>query len=82
MPKSVPDPDADVTYELRVQLADITPPIWRTFNAPGYIGLDDLHYVIQIVMGWTNSHLHEFGKGARRFAPPNPEADDYGLKVY
>lgn len=27
---------------------------------PGAFGLDELHWVIQLAMGWTNSHLHQF----------------------
>ena len=36
------------------------PPIWRVFTCPSDIRLDKLHRVLQIVIGWTNSHLHRF----------------------
>lgn len=35
---------------------------------PGIITLDRLHDVIQIVMGWTDSHLHAFTIGKKRYA--------------
>lgn len=47
-------------YLLKIQLLDIEPAIWRRFVIPAAITLDRLHDVIQIVMGWTDSHLHDF----------------------
>ena len=55
-------------YVLRVTLADIEPEIWRRFVVPSDITLDRLHDVIQIVMGWTDSHLHEFTIGGKRYS--------------
>ena len=54
-------------YLLKIRLLDIEPEIWRRFVAPGSITLDRLHDVIQIVMGWTDSHLHEFVIGKKRY---------------
>lgn len=71
----------DTTYEVHVTLAGIDPPIWRAFTVPADIGLGHLHLVIQVTMGWLNSHLHEFRLGRRRFAPPNPYGDDFGDKI-
>lgn len=45
---------------LRISLDHITPEIWRTFTVPTSIELVRLHDVVQAVMGWTDSHLHEF----------------------
>jgi len=47
-------------YQLKVTLRDISPPIWRRILVPHDIRLDQLHQVLQVVMGWTDSHLHEF----------------------
>jgi Plasmid pRiA4b ORF-3-like protein len=47
-------------YVFYVELANIKPKIWRRFAVPDYLSLDRLHDVIQIVMGWTDSHTHEF----------------------
>jgi len=44
-------------YLLKIQLLDIEPSIWRRFVVPASITLDRLHDVIQVVMGWTDSHL-------------------------
>ncbi|MBF0558682.1 MAG: plasmid pRiA4b ORF-3 family protein [Nitrospirae bacterium] len=56
------------SYVLKVALADIEPEIWRRFVVPSDITLDRLHDVIQIVMGWTDSHLHEFTIGGKRYS--------------
>ncbi len=60
-------------HELKITLRDSKPPIWRRVAVPSDMRLSDLHYVIQIVMGWTNSHLHQF---VVRNAKPKPAADE------
>lgn len=47
-------------HELKITLRRSKPAIWRRIAVPSDIPLSDLHIVIQIVMGWTNSHLHQF----------------------
>lgn len=51
---------ANTVYRIRVSLCEIEPAIWRTFAVRGSTTLDVLHGVVQAVMGWTDSHLHEF----------------------
>lgn len=51
---------SETVYELDVRLREIEPPIWRTIEVPGSSTLEDLHFAIQVAMGWTNSHLHSF----------------------
>jgi len=46
-------------YQLKITLKDIEPVIWRRFTVPSHITLDRLHDVVQIVMGWQDSHLHQ-----------------------
>ena len=66
-------------YLLKIRLLDIEPEIWRRFVVPASITMDRLHDVIQIVMGWTDSHLHEFTIGKKRF-PEYPESKEEGLE--
>ena len=47
-------------YEIRVQLRDIEPPIWRVLRVRPQTSLSRLHKILQRTMGWTNSHLHLF----------------------
>lgn len=56
-------------YQVRVTLNGSKPPIWRKLAVPSGIVLSELHEVIQVAMGWTDSHLHQFilpGKAAGR----------------
>lgn len=66
-------------YLLRIRLLEIEPEIWRRFVVPGIITLDRLHDVIQIVMGWMDSHLHEFTIGKKRYTE-YPESREDGLE--
>lgn len=46
-------------YQIKVTLST-EPPIWRRFLIPGNYNFSDFHRAIQDVMGWNESHLHEF----------------------
>ena len=46
--------------QFHIELEGVQPRIWRRFVVPSIITLDRLHDVIQIVMGWSDIHLHEF----------------------
>jgi len=67
------------SYLMEIQLVDIEPAIWRRFVVPASITLDRLHDVIQIVMGWTDSHLHEFTIGKKSYTE-FPESKEEGLE--
>src|SRR6516164_4880429 len=47
-------------YELKITLRGSKPAIWRRVQVPGSINLNRLDDVFQVVMGWTDSHLHQF----------------------
>lgn len=46
--------------QLKISLNGIEPEIWRRFLVKDNISFEDLHNIIQIVMGWENYHLYEF----------------------
>jgi len=61
-------PTADIlVYQLKVMLKEMSPAIWRRFQVRRQVRLDRLHLFIQICMGWTNSHLHEFKIKGQRY---------------
>ncbi|MEC5317840.1 plasmid pRiA4b ORF-3 family protein [Brenneria populi subsp. brevivirga] len=69
-------------YQLKVSLIGTTPTIWRQFVVPASITLDRLHDVLQIVMGWEDSHLHEFSFSKKRFTEQpedNSQGEEEGL---
>jgi len=63
-------------YQLHVQLVGIEPPVWRRLLVPADISLDQLHQVLQLSFGWTDSHLHEFDAAGRIIGEPDPEDED------
>jgi hypothetical protein len=58
---------ASQIYELYVELEYVEPPIWRRLLVPATITLPKLHDLLQLAMGWTNSHLHNFTIGKKTF---------------
>lgn len=74
------DPLGTPLYELKVTLDEVLPPVWRTFRIPASASLFELHCVLQVVMGWSNGHLHEFTQGRKRYMLPDPDgmAEDMG----
>jgi hypothetical protein len=55
-------------YRIEIVLQASEPRIWRRLEVPGNAKLDWLHAVIQVAMGWTNSHLHQFKAGGDRYS--------------
>jgi len=53
-------PQGRRVLQLKVTLQGVRPPIWRRLAVPADITLGRLHHVLQIAMGWTDSHLHQF----------------------
>lgn len=52
-----------VAYVVRVDLDDARPPIWRRVRLASDLTLDRVHDILQVVMGWSNEHLHQFQMG-------------------
>ncbi len=62
-------------YTLFIRLAEIEPAIWRRIVAPGQLTLHQLHHILQVTMGWTHSHLHQFiVQGANESTSPKKGA--------
>ena len=76
----MPPARAHLEYTLYIRLAQIEPPIWRRIVVPANLTLHQLHQVLQVTMGWTHSHLHQFlvpgTQESIYYGEPSPE-DDY-----
>ena len=66
-------------YELLIELEDIDPLIWRLVLVPSTITLPKLHELLQLVMGWTNSHLHSFEIGERAYSSTDAELEELNM---
>jgi len=55
--------ESPATLLLRVQLEGAFPPVWRRIEVASDLGLEDLHEVLQVLMGWEDYHLHRFTTG-------------------
>jgi hypothetical protein len=64
-------------YQLKITLSDLRPPIWRRVLVREDINLGLLHTVIQVAMGWTNSHLHQFLIGELYYSDPASGLNEY-----
>jgi hypothetical protein len=53
----IPEP---IIYQMKVVLQGVSPIIWRRLLIHGDSTITDLHYIIQIAMGWSDDHLHQF----------------------
>ncbi|MDD2659812.1 MAG: plasmid pRiA4b ORF-3 family protein [Methylococcales bacterium] len=65
-------------YQIKISLIGAKPPIWRTVLVPSDLGLGAFHDVIQVAMGWTDSHLHQFFDNEKSYGIPD---DDFELET-
>jgi len=66
-------PDEGTIYQIKVTLKGSKPPIWRRILVPGSVTLAKLHDILQVTMGWTDSHLHQFDVRGTYYGEPHPE---------
>jgi hypothetical protein len=76
-------------FTMKIELEGIEPPIWRRIQITSSQSLWSLHNVIQVAMGWTGGHMHEFIIKKVRYGQTDDEADDeadeinefYGVEI-
>jgi hypothetical protein len=66
----------DDIVQLKITLKGTKPPIWRRVLVDKTTTFEQLHHIIQLSMGWTNSHLHEFEINGYRISEPNEDLDE------
>ena len=64
-------------YHLQVVLDGLKAPVWRRLQVPGEANLGWLHAVLQVALGWTNSHLHQFKIGGEFYSDPRHHFAEY-----
>lgn len=69
----------DLIFQIQIVLKGSKPKIWRRILIPSNLYLADFHDVIQITMGWENSHMHHFVK-EKIFYSAKMEKDDWDMK--
>ena len=75
--------------QLRIQLEEVKPTVWRRLLVPGGARLSRIHDMFQAAMGWTNSHLHSFTIGEKLYGTqidadewPDPPLDETGSTLF
>lgn len=68
MPRKTP---GEITiYQLKATVQQSDPTIWRSFELRGDTSLEVLHYILQVIFDWTNSHLHTFRARGIEYSDP------------
>jgi hypothetical protein len=67
-------------------MRDVVPLVTRTVDVPETVTLDELHDVLQVALGWTDSHLHRFDADTARYSYPfedwdEDEVDERGVRL-
>lgn len=50
----------DALYQFKIHIKGISPMIWRRFIVWDDTTIAELHYVVQLIMGWQDTHLNCF----------------------
>jgi Plasmid pRiA4b ORF-3-like protein len=68
-------------YQLKITLKYVRPSVWRRVQVASGITLAKLHRIIQEVMGWYDSHLHQFIAAGKYYGVPSSDDPfDFDLK--
>jgi Plasmid pRiA4b ORF-3-like protein len=62
--------------QLRIQIREIEPPIFRVIQVTNTRTFHLLHEIIQWSFGWDHAHLYEFKVGRTKIAEPDAEFDE------
>jgi Plasmid pRiA4b ORF-3-like protein len=73
---AAPSPVRAEIARLEVEIDDVTPRVARVVEVPADIRLDDLHFVLQIAIGWQNGHPFEFRVGDKVWGLADRDAQE------
>jgi Plasmid pRiA4b ORF-3-like protein len=57
-------------------MSEVEPTVVRVLDVPAGVLLPELHDLLQVAIGWTDSHLHQFVAGDARYGMPDTDALD------
>ena len=77
MIRSMLDPFSPDSFIVRaeVHILGIEPKITRTIDLPMGLNFAQIHEVLQVAFGWTDSHLHQFNIGGIIYGAPEFDED-------
>jgi hypothetical protein len=86
MASGTQQPSGQSAFRVRLQLADVEPVVWRRLLVPGMVRMAKFSGILLTAMGWTDSHLHIFRVGDKRYGMcfddyPEEEIDEKGVTV-
>jgi len=67
-----------ISLTFKIELEHTDPKVTRSFTVSPLISMYELHHIIQIVMGWTNSHMYQFNHGENIIADTRLVDDELG----
>ncbi|CAD5758136.1 prophage protein [Escherichia coli] len=47
-------------YVIKIAVRGVSPMVWRRLRVAADTSLAALHFIIQIIQGWSDDHLHQF----------------------
>ena len=63
----MPQTKDEYIYQIKVNLQNTKPPIWRRLLVRSTVKLGILHYILQTSMSWMGGHLHDFEQDGIRY---------------
>lgn len=74
------------TSRIRVTLMEVEPTVVRVIDVPAGVLLPELHDLLQVALGWTDSHLHQFEAdgicyGMPGIVEPEDERDESAITL-
>lgn len=72
-PRGVAAATRALQVQLRIELLEVEPLVWRRVRLPETLTLARLHGVLLWSMGWSGGHLHEYEIARVRYGTDDPD---------
>ena len=64
------------TTRVQIRLREVQPTVVRVIDVPACTTLTELHDLLQVALGWTDSHLHRFVTDEASYGAPDDDRWD------